>query len=47
MNIVKIYKIIRAILAISKVALPVLEDLFKKDLNRDGVIGTQEEPVKE
>jgi hypothetical protein len=39
MNVVKIYKIIRAVLAVSKIAMPVLEDLFQKDLNKDGVIG--------
>jgi hypothetical protein len=41
MNVVKIYKIIRAVLAVSKIAMPVLEDLFQKDLNKDGVIGSK------
>jgi hypothetical protein len=39
MNVVKIYKIFRAILAISKTVIPVLEELFQKDLNADGIIG--------
>jgi hypothetical protein len=39
MNIVKIYKIFRALLAISKTVIPVMEELFQKDLNNDGIIG--------
>ena len=39
MKIVKLYKILKAILAISKTAIPVIEELLQKDLNADGVIG--------
>ena len=39
MNIVKIYKVLRGLLAVSKIAMPVLEELFQKDLNKDGIIG--------
>lgn len=39
MKVVKIYKVFKALLAIAKIAVPVLEELFGKDLNKDGVIG--------
>jgi hypothetical protein len=39
MNVVKIYKVFRAVLAIAKTVIPVLEELFQKDLNKDGLIG--------
>lgn len=42
MNITTIYKIFRAVLTIGKVAVPVLEEIFKKDLNRDGIVGINE-----
>jgi hypothetical protein len=40
MNVVRIYKMLRAVYAVAKIAIPVLEDLFQKDLNKDGVIGS-------
>ena len=39
MNIIRIYKIAKALLAIAKTVVPVLEELFEKDLNHDGIIG--------
>lgn len=39
MNILTIYKIFRAILTIGKVAVPVIEEIFHKDLDKNGVIG--------
>lgn len=39
MNILRIYKIAKAILAIGKVLVPVIEELWGKDLNNDGIVG--------
>jgi len=41
MNIVKIYKFSKAFFAIFKIAMQVLEEVFQKDLNDDGVIGSK------
>jgi hypothetical protein len=37
--VVKIYKIFKAVLAIGRIAVPVLEEIFQKDLDKNGVIG--------
>lgn len=39
MNILRLYKIAKALLVVGKTLVPVLEELFGKDLDKDGVIG--------
>lgn len=39
MSILTIYKIFRAVLTIGKVAVPVIEEIFQKDLDKNGIIG--------
>lgn len=41
MAAIKIWKIARVLLAIGKIAVPVLEEVFKIDINQDGKIGTK------
>lgn len=43
MNVVKIYKFSKAFFAIFKIAMQVLEEVFQKDLNGDGVIGEKKD----
>ena len=39
MNLIRIYKIAKVLLAIGKTLVPVLEEVFQKDLDKDGHIG--------
>lgn len=39
MKLIRIYKISKALLAIFKTLVPVLEETFGKDLDKDGKVG--------